>query len=93
MKEAIFQAQNIFKLPGQGVIISGSLKNGLLRLGMVTEAGGESLSIVGITLNNQGVEEVAPDDLKDGLLSITLPTTAEKVIDSLSGRELIFKKE
>ncbi|MDD5032486.1 MAG: hypothetical protein PHR36_05640 [Patescibacteria group bacterium] len=92
MDEAIFVPQNIFKVAGKGLVISGFLKSGVLRPGMVAEIKKQKITLLGIETLNQKVEKVKGTDPAAKLLGIILPQTAEKLLTSFGSQELIFKE-
>ena len=89
--QGIFVPQNIFKIKGRGLIISGFLKSGVLKTGMVVEINKQKIPLLGVEAFNKKVEEVREMDVAAKTLGIVLPETAEKNIENYINQELIFK--
>jgi len=89
--QAIFAPQNIFKVAGKGLVISGFLKSGVLRPGMIAEIKKQKINLIGIEAFNQKMEEVKEGDPAAKLLGIILPEAAEKVLTASGNQEIIFK--
>ncbi|MFZ3054544.1 MAG: hypothetical protein WA091_00980 [Minisyncoccales bacterium] len=89
MEEAIFVPQNIFKVAGKGLIISGSLKSGVLRLGMVAEIKKQKIPLIGIEAFNQKADEIKLTDSAAKQFGIVLPEAAGEFLNSI-GKEIIF---
>jgi len=92
MNEAIFVPQSIFKVAGKGLVVSGSLKSGVLRPGMMAEIKKQKINILGIEAFNKKIEEVKGTDSAAKLLGIILPESAEKVLIASVNQEIIFKE-
>jgi translation elongation factor EF-Tu-like GTPase len=82
--EAIFIPQNIFKVAGKGLVVSGSLKSGVLKAGMVAEIKKQKIPLIAIEAINKGAEEIKEGDQ----LGIVLPETALKLLSN--AKEIIF---
>lgn len=82
--EAIFIPQNIFKVAGKGLVVSGSLKSGVLKPGMVAEIKKQKIPLIAIEAINKGAEEIKEGDQ----LGIVLPETALKLLSN--AKEIIF---
>jgi len=92
MNEAVFVAQSVFKVAGKGLVISGFLKTGVLKPGMVAEIKKQKINILGIEAFNKKIEEVKETDSAAKLLGIILPEVAEKVLTISGNQEIIFKE-
>ncbi len=92
MSEAIFVPQNIFKVAGKGLVVSGFLKSGVLRLGMIAKIKKQKITLIGIEAFNQKIEEVKETDSAAKLLGIILPEAAEKLLAASGNQEIIFKE-
>ncbi|MDD5569127.1 MAG: hypothetical protein PHG23_01815 [Candidatus Pacebacteria bacterium] len=88
MDEAIFVPQNIFKVAGKGLVVSGFLKSGVLRPGMAAKIKNQEIPLIGIEAFNQQPEEVKETDPAAKQMGIILPETAAKLLSS--GEEIIF---
>lgn len=92
MNEAIFAPQSIFKVAGKGLVISGFLKSGVLRPGMMAEIKKQKITLIGIEAFNQEMEEVKETDPAAKSLGIILPEAAEKLLAASGNQEIIFKE-
>jgi len=92
MNKAIFIPRNIFKVAGKGLVVSGSLKSGTLKPGMLIEGKGQDIALIGIEAFNKKIEEVKEKDPAARLLGIVLPEIAEKILTSSVNKEIIFKE-
>ncbi len=84
--------QNIFKVAGKGLVVSGFLKSGVLRLGMIAKIKKQKITLIGIEAFNQKIEEVKETDSAAKLLGIILPEAAEKLLAASGNQEIIFKE-
>lgn len=82
--EAIFIPQNIFKVAGKGLVVSGSLKSGVLKAGMVAEIKKQKIPLIAIETFNKATEEIKEGDQ----LGVVLPETALKLLST--AKEIIF---
>lgn len=82
--EAIFIPQNIFKVAGKGLVVSGSLKSGVLKAGMVVEIKKQKIPLIAIETFNKATEEIKEGDQ----LGVVLPETALKLLST--AKEIIF---
>lgn len=92
MNEAIFVPQGIFKVPGKGLVVSGFLKSGVLKPGMVAGVKKQKIPLLGIEAFNQKLEEVKETGPAAKSFGIILPESAEKIIGSSINQEIIFKE-
>jgi len=91
MAQAIFIPQNIFKVAGKGLVVSGSLKTGVLRPGMVAKIKSQKIPLISIEAFNKTAEEINEDDPAAKQFGIVLPETALKLLSS--SKEIIFTEE
>jgi len=84
--KATFEAQSIFSLAGQGIVVAGTLKDGLLKIGMKANINGKDTTIKQIESQNQTVPTFAQIGQGAGVLLDNL----EKE-DISSGQIIDFK--
>ena len=59
---AIFQIEDIFQIPGQGTVVTGVVKMGVIKKGMKANINGIETEITKIQRNYQDVEEANVDE-------------------------------
>jgi hypothetical protein len=90
--QGVFIPQIMFKVANKGLVVSGSLKSGVLKLGMILEIDKISVPLLGLEVLNKKIEEIKGGEEFAGQLGIILPEIAEKVIAKNINQEIIFKE-
>lgn len=90
--QAVFVPQNIFKVAGKGLVISGFLKSGVLKPGMMTEIKKTKIPLLGIEAFNKKIGEIKETDSAAKSFGIILSETAEKLLAASLNQGIVFKE-
>jgi hypothetical protein len=90
--QGIFVPKDIFKVMNKGLVISGCLKSGVLKIGMTLKINKTTIPLLGLIILNKEIEEIKEGDKFTDQLGIVLPEIAEKIIAKNINKEIIFKE-